>query len=41
MRDTGHEAATERPEAFADILGDFLTRDEAFPIGQQDTALFP
>lgn len=39
--DAGHEAATERPEAFAEIAADFLLRQDAFLISRGRTVLFP
>jgi pimeloyl-ACP methyl ester carboxylesterase len=39
--DAGHEMADERPEAFVEVVGDFLERREAFVISRQETVLFP
>lgn len=39
--DAGHDTAMERPEAFAEIVGDFLTRGAAFSISEETTSLFP
>ena len=39
--DAGHVIGTERPEAFTEIVGDFLERHEAFVISRQDTMVFP
>lgn len=39
--DAGHEAAMERPEAFAEIVTDFLLRRDAFVISRRRTVLFP
>jgi pimeloyl-ACP methyl ester carboxylesterase len=39
--DAGHLIAAERPEAFAEIVRDFLERREAFVISQRETMLFP
>jgi pimeloyl-ACP methyl ester carboxylesterase len=39
--DAGHVIAAERPEAFAEVVGDFLERREAFVISRAATALFP
>jgi pimeloyl-ACP methyl ester carboxylesterase len=39
--DAGHAIAAERPEAFADIVGDFLDRGAAFLISQTETVLHP
>jgi pimeloyl-ACP methyl ester carboxylesterase len=39
--DAGHTIAAERPEAFVEVVGDFLERHEAFVINRADTELFP
>lgn len=39
--DAGHAIAAERPEAFAEIVGDFLDRRDAFLISRTETALYP
>jgi pimeloyl-ACP methyl ester carboxylesterase len=39
--DAGHVIATERPEAFAEIVEDFLDRHQAFVISRAETVLFP
>lgn len=39
--DAGHVIGTERPEAFTEIVGDFLERHEAFVISRTDTTVFP
>ena len=39
--DAGHVIGTERPEAFTEIVGDFLERHEAFVISRQDTVIHP
>ena len=39
--DAGHEVGAERPEAFADLVGDFLERDDAFVISRTKTVLLP
>jgi pimeloyl-ACP methyl ester carboxylesterase len=39
--DAGHEIDTDRPEAFADVVGDFLERREAFVISRAETLLNP
>lgn len=39
--DAGHVIAAERPEAFAEIVGDFLDRHEAFAISRTETVLHP
>jgi len=39
--DAGHAIAAERPEAFTEIVGDFLDRGAAFLISQTETVLHP
>jgi pimeloyl-ACP methyl ester carboxylesterase len=39
--DAGHAIAAERPEAFVEVVADFLERHEAFVISRADTVLFP
>ena len=39
--DAGHAIAAERPEAFADVVGDFLEREDAFVISRATTVLLP
>jgi pimeloyl-ACP methyl ester carboxylesterase len=39
--DAGHAIAAERPEAFAEIVADFLDRHAAFAISRTETLLFP
>ena len=39
--DAGHAIAVERPEAFADVVGDFLERHEAFVIRRTETLIHP
>lgn len=39
--DAGHEVSTDRPEAFADLVDDFLQRHEAFVISQRTTVIDP
>ena len=39
--DAGHEISTDRPEAFADVVGDFLERQEAFVISRMETLIHP
>jgi pimeloyl-ACP methyl ester carboxylesterase len=39
--DAGHEMSTERPEAFAEVTGDFLERHEAFVINRTKTVIHP
>ena len=39
--DAGHAIASERPEAFFEVVGDFLERDDAFVISRTKTVLLP
>jgi pimeloyl-ACP methyl ester carboxylesterase len=39
--DAGHEISTDRPEAFADVVADFLERHEAFVINRKATLISP
>ncbi|HEY4174824.1 MAG TPA: alpha/beta fold hydrolase [Rhodopila sp.] len=39
--DAGHLIATERPEAFAEVVVDFLERREAFVISRRETMIHP
>jgi pimeloyl-ACP methyl ester carboxylesterase len=39
--DAGHAISTERPEAFAEIVADFLERREAFVISRNETVIHP
>jgi len=39
--DAGHLIGAERPEAFAEVVGDFLERREAFVISRRETMVFP
>lgn len=39
--DAGHAIAAERPEAFTDVVGDFLERHEAFVIRRTETLIHP
>jgi pimeloyl-ACP methyl ester carboxylesterase len=39
--DAGHAISTERPEAFAEVVGDFLERHEAFVISRTETIIHP
>jgi pimeloyl-ACP methyl ester carboxylesterase len=39
--DAGHALMVERPEAFAEVVTDFLERTDAFVISRTKTALFP
>jgi pimeloyl-ACP methyl ester carboxylesterase len=39
--DAGHEISTDRPEAFADVVADFLERHEAFVINRKETLISP
>lgn len=41
LYDAGHETAAERPEAFADLVSDFLQRREAFIVTQRNSILHP
>jgi pimeloyl-ACP methyl ester carboxylesterase len=41
LYDAGHEAATERPEAFANLVADFLQRHEAFIVTKRNSRLHP
>jgi len=41
LYDAGHETAAERPEAFADLVSDFLQRREAFIVTQRSSMLHP
>jgi pimeloyl-ACP methyl ester carboxylesterase len=37
----GHQVADDRPEAFVEVVGDFVARRQAFMIDQANHALFP
>ena len=39
--DAGHAIGTERPEAFAEVVTDFLERHEAFVISRAETVIHP
>ena len=39
--DAGHEIDTDRPEAFAAVVEDFLERHEAFLISRAETVIHP
>jgi pimeloyl-ACP methyl ester carboxylesterase len=39
--DAGHAVSAERPEAFAEVVGDFLEREDAFVISRSRTILLP
>jgi pimeloyl-ACP methyl ester carboxylesterase len=39
--DAGHEIGSERPEAFVEVVGDFLERNDAFVINRLETVLLP
>jgi 4,5:9,10-diseco-3-hydroxy-5,9,17-trioxoandrosta-1(10),2-diene-4-oate hydrolase len=39
--DAGHGISTERPEAFTEVVGDFLERHEAFVISRSQTVIHP
>ncbi len=39
--DAGHAIAAERPEAFAEVVGDFLERTDAFVISRGRTVVLP
>jgi pimeloyl-ACP methyl ester carboxylesterase len=39
--DAGHSISTERPEAFAEVVADFLNRHEAFVISRVETVNHP
>jgi pimeloyl-ACP methyl ester carboxylesterase len=39
--DAGHAVAAERPEAFAEVVADFLERRDAFLISRARTEIFP
>ena len=39
--DAGHAIATDRPEAFCEVVGDFLERREAFIISRNETLINP
>jgi len=39
--DAGHVIAAERPEAFTEVVADFLERHEAFLISRTETLIHP
>lgn len=39
--DAGHAIGTDRPEAFADVVSDFIERREAFVISRGETVIHP
>lgn len=39
--DAGHVIAAERPEAFVEVVGDFIERHEAFVISRTETVIHP
>jgi pimeloyl-ACP methyl ester carboxylesterase len=39
--DTGHAISTDRPEAFTEVVADFLERHEAFVISRTPTVIHP
>jgi pimeloyl-ACP methyl ester carboxylesterase len=39
--DAGHAIGAERPEAFAEVVSDFLERHEAFAISRTGTVIYP
>jgi 2-hydroxy-6-oxonona-2,4-dienedioate hydrolase/4,5:9,10-diseco-3-hydroxy-5,9,17-trioxoandrosta-1(10),2-diene-4-oate hydrolase len=39
--DAGHAIGAERPEAFVEVVADFLERHEAFIISRTDTVINP
>jgi pimeloyl-ACP methyl ester carboxylesterase len=39
--DAGHAIGAERPEAFVEVVGDFLERHEAFIISRNETLINP
>ena len=39
--DAGHAVAADRPEAFAEAVGDFLDRHEGYVVSQRSSVLFP
>ncbi len=39
--DAGHAIAAERPEAFEEVVADFLDRHEAFVISRTETVIYP
>ena len=39
--DAGHAISTDRPEAFTEVVGDFIERREAFVIIRTETVIYP
>ena len=39
--DAGHAISTDRPEAFAEIVADFVERREAFVVSRTETVIHP
>ncbi len=39
--DAGHAISTDRPEAFTEVVVDFLERHEAFVISRAETVIHP
>ena len=39
--DAGHAISTDRPEAFTEVVADFIERREAFVISQTETVIHP
>jgi pimeloyl-ACP methyl ester carboxylesterase len=39
--DAAHAIAAERPEAFVEVVGDFLEREDAFVISRAKTMILP
>jgi pimeloyl-ACP methyl ester carboxylesterase len=39
--DAGHAIGAERPQAFVEVVGDFLERHEAFVISRAETVIHP
>ena len=39
--DAGHAISTERPEAFTEVVADFVERREAFVISRNETVIHP
>jgi pimeloyl-ACP methyl ester carboxylesterase len=39
--DAGHAIAAERPEAFVEVVSDFLEREDAFVISRVKTVILP
>ncbi len=39
--DAGHRISSERPEAFVEVVGDFLEREDAFVISRAKTVVLP